>query len=1067
MADTTGKDGIFDEPASEEADDFFSGGNRDAAPARRGESLDEILRDGAANDRRDESISNIHTGSKEDHVSVVMSPPPEGAPPPPTPIIEPDQYTPGDPPPPIDPIDVDQEAGGNYQTEERGLDFGFDEGQFREDRVFEDIRRPDEQEDVRREGDREEDGAEELILTPQTNNDDDDPTVPTEVDDNPEAPVVANSVLDEDDLSAGSDGTGPRSITKPLIIDFGDDGAGSVRLTIPESLKQVQAGPDGSTLNVELSPDGNSITALNTDGEPVFKVTLNSSGGSFSYTFELQGPVHHGEADQIDFPIGVAVTDSDGDLAVGEFKVGIVDDEPVARDDETVSVDEGAGNVIGSDNGADNLLANDEVGADGALIFQFTYTDENGEEQTARAGETVDTEHGTLTVNADGSWTFEADDQIDHDGNEVIADNFTYSIVDADGDTSSATQSIEITDDGPKIGFPPADDDPDGKGDLATLFEDDIAGGNASVTQTLEIDFGTDGEGSVALSIPQELEDMGLTADGKPVEFSLSEDGQSIIATAGGEPVFTMSLSEEGGEYSYTFELQGNLDHPDAGSDVLSNLPFDLTVTDGDGSTATAEININVVDDQPEAVGETTLKMEEGGGTVGSGNGGQNLLANDDLGADGGEITSFTYADEDGNQQTAQAGDTVDTENGTLTVNSDGSWSFTADESADHSDGKVLDGFTYTLTDGDGDTSQATQRIEITDTGPEIPPNDPPTGTPLGEGDQPDLGRADLIVDEDNMGSATQAIEVDFGSDGFGSASLSVPQELQDMNLTSGGEAISYTVSDDGQSITASTPDGSPVFTVTLDANPETGEMSYTVDLQGNVDHAETGAGDDLLSNIPVTLTVTDGDGTEASTNLEIGIKDDNPEAADDAAVTLEEGGNTVGSGNGGDNLLANDDVGADGGQITSFTYTDEDGNQQTADAGQTVDTEHGTLTVNSDGSWSFESDPNSDHSDGAVSDGFTYTITDGDGDTATASQSITVTDTGPEIPPNDPPTGTPPGEGDQPDLGRADLIVDEDNMGSATQAIEVDFGSDGFGSASLSVPQELQDMNLTSGGEA
>ena len=66
MADTTGRDGIFDEPASEDADDFFSGGNRDAAPARRGESLDEILRDGAASDRRDESISNIHTGSKEE-----------------------------------------------------------------------------------------------------------------------------------------------------------------------------------------------------------------------------------------------------------------------------------------------------------------------------------------------------------------------------------------------------------------------------------------------------------------------------------------------------------------------------------------------------------------------------------------------------------------------------------------------------------------------------------------------------------------------------------------------------------------------------------------------------------------------------------------------------------------------------------------------------------------------------------------------------------------------------------------------------------------------------------------
>ena len=455
------------------------------------------------------------------------------------------------------------------------------------------------------------------------------------------------------------------------------------------------------------------------------------------------------------------------------------------------------------------------------------------------------------------------------------------------------------------------------------------------------------------------------------------------------------------------------------------------------------------------------MTLEEGGNVVGSDNGGANLLANDDVGADGGQITSFTYTDEAGNEQTAEAGSTVDTEHGTLTVNADGSWSFESDPESDHSDGAVSDGFTYTITDGDGDTATASQSITVTDTGPEIPPNEPPVGDPPGAGDQPDLGRADLIVDEDSMGSATQAIEVDFGSDGFGSASLSVPQELTDMNLTSGGEAISYAVSEDGQTITASTPDGSPVFTVTLDANAETGEMSYTVELQGNVDHAETGAGDDLMSNIPVTLTVTDGDGTEASTNLEIGIRDDNPAATDEATVTLEEGGNVVGSDNGGANLLANDDVGADGGQITSFTYTDEAGNEQTAEAGSTVDTEHGTLTVNADGSWSFESDPESDHSDGAVSDGFTYTITDGDGDTATATQEINITDEGPRIVP---PTGEPGADG-------YSVTLDEGNLGDGTttagaQALNIDFGADGEGSVALSIPSELEDMNLTAGGE-
>ncbi len=1057
MADTND-----DKPENGE-DGLFSGNQSGRTPERKGESLDQLLRDSDGGQREDRSIANIHTGSKSEHESVMEAAPPEGEPPSPEIVVTPDEYTPGDPPPPIDPIDVEQQAAGDYVPEERPLDFELRARERQPEEAAPEDVVVEEEVERRREDDPRTESDEELIAVAPT--EPEAPSIPTEVDDAPETPLAQNAVLDEDDLSGGTDGTGARAVTQPLIIDFGDDGAGDVRLSIPDDLQQMNIGQGGTPLSISLSEDGSQIQAVDSDNNPVFTVTLNEEGGEYSYTFELQGAIDHGDFDQVDLPIGISVTDSDGDTAYGEFSVGIVDDEPVARDDETQSLEEGGG-TIGSEDGADNLLENDDLGADGALIFQFTYTDESGEEQTARAGETVDTEHGTLTVNADGSWSFEADPNADHTDGEPLLDGFTYSIVDADGDTSSATQNIEITDDGPSINF---DGDGPKGGDSATLFENDIDGGDASVTQSLNIDFGADGEGTVTLAIPAELEEMGLTADGQVVEFALSEDGQSIVATADGEPVFTMSINEgEEGDFSYTFELQGNLDHPDAGSDLLSNLPFDIRVTDGDGSTATAEVNINVVDDQPEAVGEATLTIDEGGNTVGSDDGGSNLLANDDLGADGGEITSFTYTDESGVEQTAAAGETVDTENGTLTVNADGSWSFESDPNADHSDGAVSDGFTYTMTDGDGDTSSATQNITITDDGPEIPPNPPSPPPGGGDGDNPDLGRADLVVDEDSMGVAvSQDIEVDFGADGFGSAELSVPQALEDMNLTSGGEAITFTVSDDGQSIVAEAG-GETVFTVELDADPSTGEMSYSVTLDGAVDHPDSGAGDDMLSNLPIELTVTDGDGTTATTNLEVAIVDDEPEATDEATLTIDEGGNTVGSDDGGSNLLANDDLGADGGEITSFTYTDESGVEQTAAAGETVDTENGTLTVNADGSWSFESDPNADHSDGAVSDGFTYTVTDGDGDTSSATQNITITDDGPEIPPNPPSPPPGGGDGDNPDLGRADLVVDEDSMGVAvSQDIEVDFGADGFGSAELSVPQALEDMNLTSGGEA
>ena len=1075
-----------------------------------GETLEDALRTGGGNQERDQSIANIHTGSGVIYDDVDMGAPPEGAPPPEeAEFIEP-PFEPGDPPPPIDPIDVAQEAGGQVLVEEPRLRVSPRArlNPREEPREAEEIR-PDEVEN-RREGPVAPEDDEVILVGTEPEVPTEataptaapepvaaapapaaapppppeepeapppvDPTDPPPVDDSPEAAQLDGAVLGEDAL----DGDGAPSITQPITVDFGDDGEGAVNLNIPPALEDMGLTSGGEPVQFELSEDGQSIIATAGDeGEPVFTVELNQDDdGNYSYTFELQGTLDHEgtqDGDLIDMPLGLDVTDADGDTASTTFEVSVADDVPVAVDDRTVSLEEG-GNVVGSDNGGDNLLANDDLGADGAEIVEFTYVDEDGEQQTAQAGETVDTENGTLTVESDGSWTFESDPDADHsDG--AVTDAFTYTIEDGDGDRSSATQNVEITDDGPTIGPPPTDppggndDGPTIDGYSITVDEDNI-GGDSTVGQGLNIDFGADGEGSVALGVPAELEDMNLTSGGEPVTFAVSEDGQSIVATTpDGDAVMTVSLNEDGeGNFSYSVDLQGNFDHGEDGSatdDIIGDLPFTLTVTDGDGSTAETTLEVNVVDDAPEALDDETVSIEEGSNTIGSDSGGDNLLANDDVGADGGQIVEFTYVDENGEQQTANAGDTVDTENGTLTVESDGSWSFEADPNADHSDGAVSDSFTYTVEDGDGDQATATQTVEITDDGPTIGP--PPTDPPGGGDGGPAVDGYSITVDEDNIGGGaegSQSLNIDFGADGEGSVALGIPDELAEMNLTSGGEPVTFAVSEDGQSIVATTPDGEPVMTVTLNEDGE-GNFSYSVDLQGNFDHGADGsATDDVIGDLPFELTVTDGDGTTASTTLEVNVVDDTPEALDDTTVSIEEGSNTIGSDSGGDNLLANDDVGADGGQIVEFTYTDENGEQQTADAGETVDTENGTLTVESDGSWSFEADPNADHSDGAVEDAFTYTIEDGDGDRASATQTIEIDDDGPKI-------TVPPVDNDDPNIDGNDLVVNEadisagtDNGAESATALDIDFGADGEGSVALSVPDELTDMGLTSGGE-
>ncbi|MCJ1888024.1 retention module-containing protein [Pseudomonas sp. LA21] len=121
-------------------------------------------------------------------------------------------------------------------------------------------------------------------------------------------------------------------------------------------------------------------------------------------------------------------------------------------------------------------------------------------------------------------------------------------------------------------------------------------------------------------------------------------------------------------------------------------------------------------------------------------------------------------------------------------------------------------------------------------------------------------------------GGATQggSLNYDFGSNGVGGftwGTAGLP------NLTSGGVPLTYTVSADGHTLTASA-NGTPVFTLTL-TNINTGAFELT--LLQPVDHP--GAGQDTLTlNVP--YTITDGTGGTSTSNLAVGIVDALPNAA-------------------------------------------------------------------------------------------------------------------------------------------------------------------------------------------
>ncbi|NNN27481.1 retention module-containing protein [Pseudomonas nitroreducens] len=159
-------------------------------------------------------------------------------------------------------------------------------------------------------------------------------------------------------------------------------------------------------------------------------------------------------------------------------------------------------------------------------------------------------------------------------------------------------------------------------------------------------------------------------------------------------------------------------------------------------------------------------------------------------------------------------------------------------------------------------------------TPPEVlPPDGQPSAGPNGPGTANvfEAGLPGGIPDGAGEGATfTGSLGYNFGSDGVGSFSWGTAGLP---SLTSGGVAITYSVSPDGHVLTGSA-NGTPVFTVTL-TDINTG--AFEVTLLQPVDHPVKGSEDTLTFEIP--YTITDGNGTPANGSLTVGIVDDAPQA--------------------------------------------------------------------------------------------------------------------------------------------------------------------------------------------
>ena len=339
-------------------------------------------------------------------------------------------------------------------------------------------------------------------------------------------------------------------------------------------------------------------------------LTLNADG-SYSYELDNDNPVVDAlnEGDSLSDVFEYTVSDR-GDLSdIGQLVINIdgSDDNapPVAVADSTSIVEAGFANPNEPAEVVGNVLLNDqdENLADGD---ELRVSAVNG--QAAEVGAVILGVYGTLTLNADGSYIYELDNDNPAvqalDEGDVVSDIFDYTVSDT-GDLSDSTQLV-INIEGSKDNIVPV-----AVNDTDTIRERGFANPNqpenvfGNVLLNDQDENLVDGDQLRVSEVNGQAADVGVTIDGQYGTLTLNADG------------------------SYDYQLRNDnadVDNLDQGESLTDT--FEYTVSDSGDLSDTAQlvITINGSDDNvpPVAVADS-FTTDDNSGFVELGN----LLSND------------------------------------------------------------------------------------------------------------------------------------------------------------------------------------------------------------------------------------------------------------------------------------------------------------------------------------------------------------------------------------------------------------------------------------------------------
>ncbi|HIF9355818.1 TPA: tandem-95 repeat protein, partial [Photobacterium damselae] len=483
-----------------------------------------------------------------------------------------------------------------------------------------------------------------------------------------------------------------------VVVDDGNGGTDTITVTV--NVTPVNDAPVGEDVTAETQEETavtGQLTATDVDGDNLtFKqgsdptngqVTVNPDG-SWEY---VPNPDFNGEDS-----FTVVVDDGNGgtDTIMVTVNVTPVNDAPVGED---VSA---------------------ETQEETAVTGQLTATDVDGDNLTFKPGS--DPTNGQVTVNPDGSWEYVPNSDFNGE------DSFTVVVDDGNGGTDTITVTVNVTPvndapvgenvttetqeetavtgqliatdvDGDNLTFKPGTNPENGQ---VTVNADGSweyvpnADFNGEDSFTVVVDDGNGGTDTITVTV--NVTPVNDAPVGEDVSAETPEDtavtGQLTATDVDGDNLtFKPGTNPENG--SVTINFDGSWEYV-PNPDFNGEDSFTVVVDDGNGGTDTITVTVNVTPVNDAPVGEdVSAETQEETAVTGQ----------------------LTATDVDGDNLTFKPG--TNPENGSVTINADGSWEYVP-----NTDFNGEDSFTVVVDDGNGGTDTITVTVNVT------PVNDAPVG---------------------------------------------------------------------------------------------------------------------------------------------------------------------------------------------------------------------------------------------------------------------------------------------------------------------------------------------------